>query len=64
MGILNDIAMGKRDFINGDVENISDPRNWPYPKSIDTHSKPAEEEKESTETEQEDVESQSSEDEV
>lgn len=64
MGILNEIAMGKRDFINGDVENISDPRNWPYPKKINAHSKPIKEEKEATETEQEDVESESSEDEV
>lgn len=39
MGLLKDIAMGKYDFVNGDVENLSDPRNWPRPKSVDDHSK-------------------------
>ena len=39
MGLLKDIAMGKYDFVNGDVENLSDPRNWPRPKSADDHLK-------------------------
>lgn len=39
MGLLNDIAMGKFDFVNGDVENLSDPRNWFNPKSAADHSK-------------------------
>jgi len=62
MGILNDIAMGKRDFINGDVDNLSDPGNWSDSERVYTHSKSIKEVEETTE--QEDVESESFKDEA
>lgn len=61
MGILNDIAKGNVDFVNGDVEFLSDSRNWPNLK-VETHSKTPIKEVEDT-TEQQCVESESLEDE-
>lgn len=63
MGILGDIAKGKLDFVNGDVENLSDPRNWPNPRRLDDHSKFTKEEKKSTKEDDDVVESASSDDE-
>lgn len=41
MGPISDIARGERDFIHGDVDNLSDPRNWPFPKkTISEEKKP------------------------
>ena len=32
MGLMSEVARGDADFVNADVETISDSRNWRFPK--------------------------------
>lgn len=32
MGLMSEVARGNADFVNADVETISDSRNWKLPK--------------------------------
>lgn len=46
MGLISDVAKGKVDYVHADIENISDSRNWPYPKKKVTMNPPDDGEKE------------------
>ena len=47
MGLISAIAKGEADYVHADVENLSDSRNWPYPKKKVTNP-PEDGEKEQT----------------
>ena len=34
MGLMSEVARGNADFVNADVENISDSRNWRFPRRV------------------------------